>query len=198
MSTPSSWTAVFSASRANSLRSTMAKSCRTPKGRLRRCVPRQAGQREPAENSLRPVRNGDRPPTRREDRRTQQSALKLNYEADARRDTGSAQKCSSLILLALPTLSRFVLAALAPTCPRPRVWLARASVHRWLVAPHSCWARAVDRRTGSCRSRPRDCFGNLTELHANVALAHVRAHGFREHANADLELRRHLNRASPA
>ena len=35
-------------------------------------------------------------------------------------------------------------------------------------------------------------FGNLTELHTNVALAHVRAHGFREHANADLELRRHL------
>src|SRR5262249_44611651 len=35
-------------------------------------------------------------------------------------------------------------------------------------------------------------FGNLTELHTNVALAHVRAHGFREHANADVELRRHL------
>src|SRR5262245_25684674 len=33
-------------------------------------------------------------------------------------------------------------------------------------------------------------FGNLTELHTSIALAHVRAHGFREHANADLELRR--------
>jgi hypothetical protein len=31
-------------------------------------------------------------------------------------------------------------------------------------------------------------FGDLTELYTNVALAHVRAHGFREHANADLEL----------
>ena len=30
-------------------------------------------------------------------------------------------------------------------------------------------------------------FGNLTELHTNVALAHVRAHGSREHASADLE-----------
>src|SRR6516165_7286737 len=35
-------------------------------------------------------------------------------------------------------------------------------------------------------------FGNLTELHTNVALAHVRAHGLRKHVNADLKLRRHL------
>jgi hypothetical protein len=39
---------------------------------------------------------------------------------------------------------------------------------------------------------PRIGFGNLAELHTNVALAHVRAHGFRGHSNADLELRRHL------
>src|SRR5262249_55873979 len=84
MSTPSSWTAVFSASRANSLRSTMAKSCRKPKGRLRRCVPRQAGQREPAENSLRLCGTAIGRRHVREDRRTQQNALKLNYEADAR------------------------------------------------------------------------------------------------------------------
>src|SRR5262245_6675035 len=31
-------------------------------------------------------------------------------------------------------------------------------------------------------------FGNLTELHTNVALAHVRAHGFREHATPILSL----------
>ena len=34
--------------------------------------------------------------------------------------------------------------------------------------------------------------GDLAELHPDVAFAHIRAHGFREHANADLELRRHL------
>src|SRR5205807_6484647 len=33
---------------------------------------------------------------------------------------------------------------------------------------------------------------DLAELHAYIALARIRAHGFREHANADLELRRHL------
>jgi hypothetical protein len=46
-----------------------------------------------------------------------------------------------------------VLAALPPACHRRRVWPARASVHRGRAAPHSCWARAVDRRTDSCRSR---------------------------------------------
>src|SRR6266446_1765040 len=34
--------------------------------------------------------------------------------------------------------------------------------------------------------------GDLAELHADVALARIRAHGFREHANGDLELRRDL------
>src|SRR6516162_369403 len=34
-------------------------------------------------------------------------------------------------------------AALAPACPRPRVWPARAYVHRGRAAPHSCWARAA-------------------------------------------------------
>ena len=49
-------------------------------------------------------------------------------------------------------------AALAPASTRPHVWPARASVHG-RAAPHSCWARAVDRRTDSSRSRPH---GNLT------------------------------------
>jgi tetratricopeptide (TPR) repeat protein len=39
---------------------------------------------------------------------------------------------------------------------------------------------------------PRIGFGNLTELYSDVALARIRAHGLREHANADLKLRRHL------
>src|SRR5262249_40431437 len=34
--------------------------------------------------------------------------------------------------------------------------------------------------------------GDLAELHPDVALARIRAHCFREHANADFELRRHL------
>jgi hypothetical protein len=34
--------------------------------------------------------------------------------------------------------------------------------------------------------------GDLTELHADVALACIRAHRFREHANAALQLGRHL------
>src|SRR5262245_45564307 len=51
----------------------------------------------------------------------------------------------------------------------------------------SRWARAVDRRTDSSRSRL-----GLTELHTNVALARIRARCFRDDANADLELRRHL------
>src|SRR6516164_7806251 len=34
--------------------------------------------------------------------------------------------------------------------------------------------------------------GDLAKLHANVALARIRAHRLREHANADLELRHHL------
>src|SRR5262245_30128286 len=33
---------------------------------------------------------------------------------------------------------------------------------------------------------------DLAELHPNVTPARIRAHRFREHANADLELRRHL------
>jgi hypothetical protein len=33
---------------------------------------------------------------------------------------------------------------------------------------------------------------DLAELHSDVALARIRAHRFREHANADLELRRHF------
>ena len=39
---------------------------------------------------------------------------------------------------------------------------------------------------------PRIGFGNLTELYSEVALARIRAHGLRERANADFELRRHL------
>ena len=41
----------------------------------------------------------------------------------------------------------------------------------------------------------RDCrigLGDPAELHPNVAFARIRADRFREHANADLELRRHL------
>src|SRR5262245_47346702 len=34
--------------------------------------------------------------------------------------------------------------------------------------------------------------GDLAELHPDVALARIRAYRLREHANADLELRRHL------
>jgi hypothetical protein len=34
--------------------------------------------------------------------------------------------------------------------------------------------------------------GDLAELHADVTLVRTRAHGFREDANADLELGRHL------
>src|SRR5262245_31000126 len=34
--------------------------------------------------------------------------------------------------------------------------------------------------------------GDFTERRSNVALAHVRAHGFREHASTGLELRRHF------
>src|SRR5262249_24977623 len=41
-------------------------------------------------------------------------------------------------------LYSIVSAALAPACPRPRVWPARACVHRGRAAPHSCWARAVE------------------------------------------------------
>ena len=33
---------------------------------------------------------------------------------------------------------------------------------------------------------PGISLGDLTELHPNVALARIRAHGFRERANADL------------
>jgi hypothetical protein len=50
----------------------------------------------------------------------------------------------------------------------------------------------VDRKWIAADRDLRIGFGNLTELHINIALAHVRAHGFREHANADVELRRHL------
>src|SRR5215813_9527354 len=39
---------------------------------------------------------------------------------------------------------------------------------------------------------PRIGFGNLAKLYADVALARIRAYGLREHANADLKLRRHL------
>jgi hypothetical protein len=57
-------------------------------------------------------------------------------------------------------------------------------VHRGRAAPHSCWARD-DRALGIG-------LGDLTELHADVAFAHIRALGFREHANAAPELRRYL------
>ena len=50
----------------------------------------------------------------------------------------------------------------------------------------------LDRRTDSSRSRPQGWLGNLAELHPDVALASICAHRFREHANADFELRRHL------
>src|ERR1700757_5287944 len=33
----------------------------------------------------------------------------------------------------------------------PGFWIGNV-----IVAPHSCWARAADRKTDSCRSRPRD------------------------------------------
>jgi hypothetical protein len=39
---------------------------------------------------------------------------------------------------------------------------------------------------------PRIGFGNLTELHSDVAFVRIRAHSLREHANADLELGGHL------
>jgi hypothetical protein len=50
----------------------------------------------------------------------------------------------------------------------------------------------VDRRTDSCRSRPQVRLGDLAELHADVTLARIRAYGFRERANADLELGHYL------
>jgi len=50
------------------------------------------------------------------------------------------------------------------------------------------WIAPVrDRRIG---------LGNLAELHSDVALARIGAHGLREHVNADLELPAH--QASPA
>src|SRR5215510_9040198 len=39
---------------------------------------------------------------------------------------------------------------------------------------------------------PRIGLGDLAELNSDVAFARIRAHRLREHANADLELRRHL------
>src|SRR5262249_46518715 len=45
------------------------------------------------------------------------------------------------------TRLRIVLAALVPASPRPRVWPARASVHRGPAAPHSCW-HSVHSTTG--------------------------------------------------
>jgi hypothetical protein len=39
---------------------------------------------------------------------------------------------------------------------------------------------------------PRTGFGDLAELHSDVAFTRIRAHRLREHANADFELRRHL------
>jgi hypothetical protein len=50
--------------------------------------------------------------------------------------------------------------------------------------------RIEERRVADCDRRIG--LGDLTELHTNVTLARIRAHGFREHANADLELGRHL------
>jgi len=41
-----------------------------------------------------------------------------------------------------------VLAALAPASPRPRVWQARASVHRGRAAPHSCWGPCCGLKDG--------------------------------------------------
>jgi hypothetical protein len=35
-------------------------------------------------------------------------------------------------------------------------------------------------------------FGDLAELHSDIAFARIRVHRFGEHANADLELRRNL------
>ena len=118
-------------------------------------------------------------------------------------DLGDGESCSHnlLILLALPRglepcfrreRARFnyliVLAALVPASPRPRVWPARAYLHRGRAAPHLCgpvlqieeWIAADrDRRIG---------LGDLAELRPDVALTSIRAHGFRQHANADLEL----------
>src|SRR5262245_17604632 len=85
-----------------------------------------------------------------------------------------------------------MLAALAPACPRPRVLQRRAFVDRGRAAPHSCWPRAADRKTDSCRSRLRDWLWRFAELHSDIAFARIRAHRLRKYANADLELRRHL------
>ena len=49
----------------------------------------------------------------------------------------------------------------------------------------------VEERKAADRD-PRIGLGDLTELHPDVAFARIRAHGFREHGNCDLQLRRHL------
>jgi hypothetical protein len=65
-------------------------------------------------------------------------------------------------------------------------------VHRERAAPHSCWPRAADRRTDSSRSQPQDWpWRSLRVASRCRPRAHLRAR-FREHTNADLELRRHL------
>jgi len=54
----------------------------------------------------------------------------------------------------------------------------------------------VEERIAPDRDR-RLGLGDLAELHPDVAFARIRAHRFREHADADLELRRYLVDASP-
>src|SRR5262249_22769234 len=56
-----------------------------------------------------------------------------------------------------------------------------------------CWARAADRRTDSSRSRPQDWPWRSHQVACRCRpRVHPRAHRFREHANAALELSHHL------
>src|SRR5262249_42922068 len=73
------------------------------------------------------------------------------------------------------TFGKRELLCIADTQHHIRVGPVLLRIEEW-KAPHR------DRRIGL----------GLTELHPNVALARIRARGFREHANADLELRRPL------
>jgi hypothetical protein len=74
--------------------------------------------------------------------------------------------------------------------PLDCAWRARASAHHGHTAPHSCWARAADRRTIAADRDLGIGLGDLAEVRADVAFARVRTDRFREHANVGLKLGR--------
>src|SRR5262249_87156 len=85
-----------------------------------------------------------------------------------------------------------VLAALAPACPRPRVWPARASVlagaqHHIRVGP----VLRIKERIAPDPD-PRIALAERAQLTSDLVFTRICAHRPREHANADFELRRHL------